>query len=60
MNYDTSRGDIELDGQIYKIKTFLIIIDKISIKIRKQTVYEEVYENVDLIYNITNCAPSKM
>jgi len=49
MNDETSRSDTELDGhQTFKIKTFLVIIDRLNGELRKRiTAYEQVCENFD-------------
>jgi len=49
-------SDTELDGdKTFKIKTFLVIIDRLNGELRKQmTAYEQVCENFDFFFNITN------
>lgn len=62
MNDETSRSDTELDGhQTFKIKTFLVIIDRLNGELRKRiTAYEQVCENFDFFFNIINLTPSKV
>lgn len=49
MNDEASKGDIELDDcQTFKIKTFLVLINRLNAELRKQIIaYEQVYEKFD-------------